>query len=92
MTRLYYFVYANGALVHPSLVTAPDMEVVEIEVTQRLSSLVFYDGRLKIRYRFHFDLFIMGEVYDNDRVSLTLAMHDIWRDTVKGIELISNYS
>ena len=86
-TRLYYFVYENGALVHPSTVTPPDTVVMETLLSQRVSGLVFYDGFLKIRYRFHFDLFMMGPVNDADRGRLTVAIHDIWKNNVKGLYL-----
>ena len=84
-TKLYYFVYVNGVLVHPSTVIPPDRVVMETGLSQGLPGLVFYGGFLKIRYRFHFDLFMMGPVYDNDRASLTQAIHDVWKDTVKGL-------
>ena len=86
-TRLYYFVYKNGALVHPSTVTPPDTVVMETLLSQRVSGLVFYDGFLKIRYRFHFDLFMMGPVNDADGGRLTVAIHDIWKNNVKGLYL-----
>ena len=82
--KIYYFLNKNGALVSPSRVNAPDNFVMELRLRQRLPNLKFYDGFTKIRYRFKFDVCMTGAAFEGDTASLTLGIHDVWKESVKG--------
>lgn len=83
----------NGTFLDPAGVTPPEDIVVQSSIETGVSGVIIYDGFLKRRYRFHYELLMDDYVYKENISDFNLAIQEIWTKNKPGeLILLKNVS